>query len=107
MHACAEQSAARRTAANQITVQLIARTITLPVATDELIEVYREDMGMNVVLETIHPGAHTARERFARHAIDRACGLLRDDPAQRDAVVAHLEAEYRAMCASPESPHTH
>jgi hypothetical protein len=100
-----EESAARRGAANQIAAELIAGTISLPTAADELAEVFRQDRGVRVVLENIHHSAPTERHRFALHAIDRVGCLLRDDPARLGAVTARLEAEYRTMCASPEAPH--
>ena len=100
-----EEAAARRAAGNQIAAELIAGTIGLPTAADELAEVFRQDQGMRLVLEHVHYTAPTERHRFARHAIDRVGNLLCDDPARLSAVKARLEAEYRAMCASPDAPH--
>ncbi len=100
------QAVARRAAGNQIAAKLIAGTTTLPTAAAELLEVFQQDTGMRLVLETFHSGAPTERHLFALHGIDRVKALLCDDPAQCEAVVARLEVEYRAMCASPESPHT-
>ncbi len=102
----AERAAARRAAGNQVAAKLVTNSITLPTAADELIEVFRQDEGMGIVLELLHQNAPTVRHVFARHAIDRVHSILVEDPAQRDAVVARLEVEYRAMCAAPESPRT-
>jgi hypothetical protein len=100
-----EEAAARRAAGNQIAAELIAGTISLPAAADELAEVFQQDKGVRLVLECLHSTAPTERHRFARHAIDRVGNLLHDEPARLSAVTARLEAEYRAMCASPDAPH--
>lgn len=100
----AERAASRRETANQIAAQLAAGHITLPAATDELLEVFHDDVGMKCVLETINPGAPTERHRFARHAIERVKLLPSGDPTRRTAVVERLEADYRAMCPSPDAP---
>lgn len=99
-----ERSTSRRAAANQVAAKLIANSTSLPAAADELAEIFREDEGMRIVLEAMHRDAHTERHVFARHAIHRVRAVLVDEPARRDAAVARLEAEYRAMCAAPESP---
>jgi hypothetical protein len=104
VYAGAERATARRATAQQIATKLVAGTSDLPTAADELLEVFEQDRGMRFVLETQYPAAPTERHRFARHAIDRVCRLLVDDPNHCAAVVARLEGEYRAMCATPESP---
>ncbi len=100
----ADRAASRRETANQIAAQLIDGDTTLPAATDEMLEVFRDDVGMKCVLETINPDAQTERHRFARHTIERVKRVLPDDPARRAAVVERLEAEYCAMCPSPDAP---
>jgi hypothetical protein len=100
-----EEAAARRAAGNQIVAELIAGTISLPTAADELAEVFSLDNGMRMVLEHVHDTVPTERLRFARHAIDRVGIVLHDDPARLAAVRTRLEAEYRAMCPSPDAPH--
>jgi hypothetical protein len=99
-----ERAVARRAAGNQIAAKLVTNTIALPVAADELSEVFQQDDGTRGMLKTLFPNAPGERHRFARHAIDRVVVLLANDPVQRAAVVARLETEYRAMCAPPESP---
>lgn len=101
----ADQDAARRTAGNQIAAQLIDGTTTLPVAADDLREVFRGDSGRRMLLGLAYPAAPSDRHLFARHGIDRVAMLLAEDPARRAAVVVRLEAEYRAMCTAPDSPH--
>lgn len=100
----ADRVAARRTAGNQIAAQLIDGTATLPAAAADLSEVFGRDQGMRTVLVMFHPAVPTERHLFARHGIDRVATLLDEDPGRRAAVVARLEAEYRAMGAAPESP---
>jgi hypothetical protein len=105
MRSRAERAIARRSAGNQITGKLIANAIALPVAADELSEVFHQDTGAQSVLKAMYPEAPSERHLFARHAIDRVKAILVDDPVQRTAVLARLEIEYRAMCVPPESPH--
>jgi hypothetical protein len=103
----AEQAATRRATANQIAAKLIAGTTPLPVAADELAEVFHEDEGMRSVLRTMYQHSPTTRHMFARHAIDRVKGLLVDEPAHRKAVVARLEVEYQDMGSSPARADAH
>ena len=105
VYAHEERSIARRRAATQIAVRLLDDPTQLPIVADELSEVFREDGGVRVVLRSFYPDAPTERHQFACHAIDRIRYLLESEPGRCAEVVARLEAEYRAMCASPESPH--
>jgi hypothetical protein len=99
-----ERTVRRRETANQLAAQLVADTTTLPVATDEIRALFIDDEGALVTLQTTYPDAPTERLRFARHTIERTLRLLDDDSAQRAAVCARLEAQYREMAAAPESP---
>lgn len=101
-----ERAIRRREAANQFAAQLVADTTTLPVATDEIHALFADNPGAIVALRTTYPDAPTERLRFARHTIERTLRLLGDDSAQRAAVRARLEAQYREMVAAPESPAT-
>ncbi len=105
VYAHEERSATRRRVANQIAGRLLTNPTQLPRAADELNEVFCEDSGMRLVLRTLYPDAPTERHLFARHAIDRIAFMLESEPARHAEVVGRLEAEYRAMCVSPESPH--
>jgi hypothetical protein len=100
----AERSARRREAANQTAAKLAAGNVPLPAATDEIAEIFRDEPAMPVALGCRYADVPAGRLRFARHTIDRATRFLDDDPDRRAVVLARLEAEYRAMCASPEPP---
>lgn len=96
-----EQSIKRREAAHQITKKLIDG-LPLAVGADELMEVYQNDQGIMITLETLHPHVPTVRHRFAHFAIDRVKVKLNDDPKQSQVVIARLEAEYKQLDTSPE-----
>jgi hypothetical protein len=104
VEARATDAARRRETADQIATQLIAGEIALPTATDEIHQIFAEDVGMTVTLVHTHPTAPTERLRFARHTIERAARLIIDEPARCAALRARLEVEYRAMLAAHESP---
>jgi hypothetical protein len=104
VEAHAGRVAARRAASNDVVARLVAGTLDLPTAGDELLEVYRNDDGTRLIVELRHRAVPTERHRYARYAIERADWFLNDEPDRRPAVRARLEAEYRAMCVSPESP---
>jgi hypothetical protein len=97
----AERCARRREAANQVAAKLAVGTVTLSVATDEVMEVFRDDSGMPLVLGTVYPDAPTMRHRFARNVIDRVKRVLSDEPDRCAVVLARLENEYRVLDAAP------
>ena len=107
VNAGAERSAQRREAANHIAARLAAGTITLSVATDETMEVFRDDTGMPYILETVHRSAPTERHRYARHVIDRVQRILLNEPDRYAIVSQRLEREYRELHSSPEAPVGH
>lgn len=100
----ADRAARRREAASQIATKLINGTASLPEAADEIAELFRDEPGMSLTICINFQNEPTDRHRFARHAIQRAKRLLVDDPTHSAAVVARLEAEYRAMLGSPDAP---
>jgi|GEM_PF-1672255 len=96
-----EQSIKRREAANQISKKLI-EGLPLAVGTDEMMEVYQNDHGVMITLETMHPRLPTMRHRIARFAIDRVKLRLKDDPKRCQVVTDRLEVEFKQLDASPE-----
>jgi hypothetical protein len=86
-------------AADHVAARLIAGTVALPDAADELAALLRDCPGRQLALDRAYGDALDQRRQYALHAIDRAARLLEDDPARRDAVRARLEEEYRAMAS--------
>jgi hypothetical protein len=75
----------------RLTLRQAARDIAnLPDAPDDLLRVFREN----------EKGA-TDEERWCRHVIDWACGLLLDEPARAEALRYGLEAELQAQVREP------
>jgi hypothetical protein len=105
VEAFAERAARRREAANQVATKLIVGATTLPAAADEIAEIFYGDSTVALVFANAYPDAPTERHRVARHTIDRVKHLLEEDPVRCAVVVGRLEAEYRALLNSPESPH--
>ena len=99
IEARAEQSLARRTAANQVAAHLAAGGTSLPAAADIMAELFRDDLGMTGTLNRVYANEPSLRHRFARHAIERVARLPGLDPARLAAVVERLEAECRTMPA--------
>jgi hypothetical protein len=83
-------------AGEHVAVRLIAGTITLAQATDELEPHLRARPGF----DEIHKFAYqtkTLRQGVARYVVNRATWLLDNDPSRRAAVSARLEAEFVAI----------
>jgi hypothetical protein len=104
VEAFGDRSVRRREAANQISSQLASGTITLATATDEIMEVFHQDQGMPILLQSHFPAAPTVRHRFALHTIQRTKRFLSDDPDRCAVVTARLEKEYRELLGSPDGP---
>ena len=98
MDARAERAARRRALADQLAARLVTREATLATVADELSSLFGDDTGFRTTLTWAYPEAHEPRLQYACHAIERA-GRQLDGPA-RDATIARLEAEYRAMAAA-------
>jgi hypothetical protein len=83
-------------AGEHVAVRLVAGTMTLAQAIDELEPLLRARPG----LDDIHRIAYqtkSPRQGVARYIVNRATRLLDNDPSRRAAVSARLEAEFAAV----------
>lgn len=103
IEAFGERAVRRREAANQVAAQLVAGSITLEHATDEVCALFADDPGATGTLSVTYHQVPTERLRFARHMMERASRQFTTDE-QAKTVMARLEAEYCAMAAAPPSP---
>ncbi|VTR91336.1 unnamed protein product [Gemmata massiliana] len=92
-----EESARRRVLADQFAARLVTRDADLATTAVVMVDLFRDAPGSRATLETMHPTLRDPRLLYARHTINRVERLMVDDPAQREAVLARLEAEYREL----------
>lgn len=95
----AERAAARRAVADQFAARLVGGDAALATVAAELLDLFGDDASSRLALSQHNAGVRDPHLLYARHAIDRVRRLL-TDPARRDAVVARLEADYRALAAA-------
>ena len=95
----AERAAARRAVADQFAARLVTGDAPLATVAAELLDLFGRDAGFQTSLAFNSPGVRDPHLRHAGHAIERVRRML-PDPAQRDAVVARLKADYRALTAA-------
>jgi hypothetical protein len=100
VNASAEEAAKRRALANHIALKFLDGQ-SLATGTDDLMELFQTEHGMVVTLQSLYPNTPSIRHLFALHAIDRLKRLV-DNPVQRNAVVARLEAEYKKLDPSAD-----
>ncbi|VTT99102.1 unnamed protein product [Gemmataceae bacterium] len=82
-------------ASGRVAARVIAGTLTLAGAVDELEPMLRERPGFESAWPNDPPG--TFRRRVARYVCVRVSAELEHDPGRRDTVLARLEAECAAL----------